>query len=323
MYPIKVNKQVDNTFLFFVGPKWTPAFNCMQLKNMRTQIKQLRSYVCRLKKNGDFQARLANAKKLSERIGFSHIVQRMPKPTQLFINMQMQSAKNPKGRRFTLDEKVLSLCIYKKSPKCYALLHKYFTLPSVKAMKRLLSKIKLCPGINPIIFEKIKNTVAQKDTRDKLCSLAFDEMSVTPQINYDVNKDTLEGFASNNENQFANHALVFMIKGIQQNFKQPIAYYFTNCLKKTELKKLIKTVIRHAQDAGLIIVDTVCDQSTVNVSAINELVDDTKRAYLRTGREWRYDSFSVNGRKIIPLFDTPHLIKGIRNNLLTKDMIYT
>lgn len=28
----------------------------------------------------------------------------------------------------------------------------------------------------------------------------------------------------------------------------------------------------------------------------------------------------MSGKEIIPLFDAPHLIKGIRNNLLTKDL---
>lgn len=290
---------------------------------MRTEMKQLRSEICRLKRNGSFISRLNNAQKVSESVAFQQALNKMSKPSQLFLNMQLQNVKKPKGRRFTTPEKILCLSIYKKSPKCYEFLQRTFTLPSAKAMKRLLSKIKLCPGINPVIFEKIKKTVAEKCKADKLCSLSFDEMSISPQINYNNQKDIFEGFALNDDHQFADHALVFMVKGVKQNFKQPIAYYFTSCLKKTELKNIIKTVIRHAQDSGLIIINTVCDQSTVNVSAINELIDETKASYLRKGVEWRYDCFSIKGRKIIPLFDTPHLIKGIRNNLLTKDLVYT
>lgn len=101
-------------------------------------------------------------------------------------------------------------------------------------MKPLQSKIKLCPGINPINIRKIKNTVAQKDKN--IIQLAFDEMSITPQIDYDVNKNTLEGFATNNDNVFANHSRVFMVKGIQRNFKQPKAYYFTNCFNIRQVK---------------------------------------------------------------------------------------
>lgn len=32
-------------------------------------------------------------------------------------------------------------------------------------------------------------------------------------------------------------------------------------------------------------------------------------------------TFEVENTEVVPLFDPPHLIKGIRNNLLTKDLI--
>lgn len=76
----------------------------------------------------------------------------------------------------------------------------------------------------------------------------------------------------------ANHALVFMVKGLRKPFKQPVAYHFSNSLNKIELKSLIKKVITNnkIQTTGLIILCTVCDQSTVNVSAINNLINETR-----------------------------------------------
>lgn len=260
---------------------------------------------------------------MSNDIAFRRLTKNMTKPAQLFVQMQLQSTKKPKGRRFSIEEKVLSLSLFKKSPKSYKLLSKYFTLPSSKAMKRLLSRIKLSPGINDVIFDKIKKTMAGKDASDRLCSLIFDEMSLTPQIFYNAQKDSLEGFANNKSASFADHVLVFMVKGIKRNFKQPIAYFFTNCLSKQELKNLITSVVQKALESGLIITNTVCDQSSVNVGAINELVEETKATYLRNQKEWRHDMFRIKGQNIIPLYDTPHLIKGIRNNLLTKDLTYT
>ncbi|CAG4981338.1 unnamed protein product [Colias eurytheme] len=287
-----------------------------------TQIKLLRSEVSRLRKKGQTITRLRNAEALSEYKVFQHFA-RMSKPAQLFVRMQLESSKTPKGRRFTNEEKVLSLSLFKKSPKSYAHLCKYFILPSLKSMKRLLSTIKIHPGINSIMFKKIKESVLEKPKPFRLCSLIFDEMSLTPHVNYNVQRDIFEGFASNQIEKFADQALVFMIKGLKEHFKQPIAYYYTNCLNKQELKGLIKTVVQHAQDAGLIIANTVCDQSTINVGAITELVNETRVKYLRLNKEWRYDMFCVNGKNIIPLYDTPHLIKGIRNNLLNKDLLYT
>jgi len=33
--------------------------------------------------------------------------------------------------------------------------------------------------------------------------------------------------------------------------------------------------------------------------------------------------FEIEGKEIIPIYDPPHLPKGIRNNLFTKDIIFT
>ncbi|CAG4983882.1 unnamed protein product [Parnassius apollo] len=66
--------------------------------------------------------------------------------------------------------------------------------------------------------------------------------------------------------------------------------------------------------------DEVCDQGVPDVGAINSLVAETRAKYLRNGKEWRHDSFQVDSKLIIPLYDVPHLIKGISNNLITKDL---
>uniref|UniRef100_A0A2H1VU46 SFRICE_022106 n=1 Tax=Spodoptera frugiperda TaxID=7108 RepID=A0A2H1VU46_SPOFR len=96
-----------------------------------------------------------------------------------------------------------------------------------------------------------------------------------------------------------------MVKGIRKNFKQPVAYFFTNTLNKTELKNIIKEII-----------------SSVNVSAINSLIQDTRETYLRENKEWDKHIFEINNSKILPLYDMPHLLKGLRINLLSKNLQY-
>ncbi|RVE41218.1 hypothetical protein evm_014131, partial [Chilo suppressalis] len=291
---------------------------CQQkLRNLRDTISQLR------RKSRTYKERLASATKLSDNVAFNFVTKHMTKAAKIFTHMQLQTKKKSKGRRFTIEQKVLSLSLYKKSPKCYRLLSSYFTLPSSKTMKQLLNQIKIGPGINPIIFQKLKNTLEGKDEADRLCSVIFDEMSLTPFVSYNARKDSFEGFATNKDNLFSNHVLVFMVKGIKRNFKQPLAYYYTNSLQKNELKNIIKDMISHIMQTGLIVVNTVCDQSTVNVGAITELINETKALFLRKNKEWRHEIFRVCGKNIIPLYDTPHLIKGLRNNLITKDLTYT
>lgn len=211
----------------------------------------------------------------------------MTTAAKIFTNMQYtQTHKRARGRRFTLKEKVLSLSMYKKSPKSYTLLYKYFTLPSIKSLKRLLAKVEIESGLNKSLFIKMRETVKELSPEDRLCCLIFDEMSVSPQIHYDGSKDKLKGFAWRSK-KIADHVLVYMVKGLKRKFKQPVAYYFTNSLNKAELKALTIKVIKYVQGTGLNILCTVCDQSTVNVSVINEIVEDTRKKFIKEKKEWR------------------------------------
>ncbi|CAG4952227.1 unnamed protein product [Colias eurytheme] len=273
-------------------------------------------------KEPQLQNKLASASKMIMDRALEKVTANMTLAAKIITKLQCrESYKKSKGRRFTLKEKVLSLSMYKRSPKCYTLLASYFCLPSAKALKRLLAKVEIESGMNKAVFLKMKETVKALSPQDRLCCLIFDEMSITPQIQYDAAKDKLKGFAWGSKT-FADHVLVYLVKGIRKNFKQPVAYYFTSCLKKSNLKEITLNIIRYVQRTGLNVLCTVCDQSATNVAAINEMIEETKKKYFQQNKEWRHSIIEVSGKQIVPLFDVPHLIKGVRNNLLTKDMKY-
>lgn len=108
-----------------------------------------------------------------------------------------------------------------------------------------------------------------------------------------------------------------MLRGIRRKWKQPVYYNFVNgATKSPDLMTIIKLIIRKCHSIGLNVVATICDQGSNNQAAINTLVKDTKEKYLRKGTEKHEFCFEVDSHKIIPLFDVPHLFKGLRNNLL-------
>lgn len=113
----------------------------------------------------------------------------------------------------------------------------------------------------------------------KLCVLLFDEIALTPHLDYNRRGDKITGFVDNGEKtmkKIADHALVFMIKGIFYNYKQAVAYSFcAGSTPKDELVSQIKKVIRKLQSTGFIVVGTICDQGCANVSAINYLINET------------------------------------------------
>lgn len=167
-------------------------------------------------------------------------------------------------------------------------------------------------------------SVTRLDELDRFCSVVFDEMSIKPGLYYDTIGDTLvglENFGSTSTASFADHALVFMVRGLYRNWKQPVAFTFCKGTTSTvQLVALIKDIVGAVNVTGLKIVATISDQGATNRAAIRQLSQQTKVQYCRAGREFRSVGYEIDGREIFHIWDAPHLIKGCRNNLLNKNV---
>lgn len=115
-----------------------------------------------------------------------------------------------------------------------------------------------------------------------------------------------------------------MLRGIRRKWKQPVYYNFVNgATKNNDLVNILKQIIRKCHAIGLNIVATICDQGSNNQAAINSLVNGTRAEYLRQGRDYEDYSFEIDDKKIIPLYDVPHLFKGLRNNFVNYNISFT
>ncbi|XP_045535436.1 uncharacterized protein LOC106716651 [Papilio machaon] len=283
--------------------------------NLKYRLKKLsQKYTTQTKK-------IKCARNLSLSQAFLKQIEKFPEPIKIFSKLQLKAKYKPRGRRYTMEEKILALTMYKQSAKAYNLLNKMFVLPSKRSLQKLLSHIPLEPGINEHIFAHLKKAVRRLPLEKRLCTLIFDEVALDVGLHF--NNGRIIGFEDlgfKSSKLIADHALVFMVKSIKGKFKQPVCFTFTkSCTKKDDLKHLIKLLIRKIHDSGLKVVATVCDQSQTNVGAIKSLKDDTMKKYLRQAVEYKSHGFEVDEHKIFPLYDTPHLLKGVRNNLLRKN----
>jgi hypothetical protein len=87
-----------------------------------------------------------------------------------------------------------------------------------------------------------------------------------------------------------------------------------NGMKKKEIAKNIKDIITELNSIELIVDSTVCDQ--YNKAAVNYLVEETKMNRRKNNFDHDSYSFFIDDNEVLPLFDFPHLLKGIRNNML-------
>lgn len=86
------------------------------------------------------------------------------------------------------------------------------------------------------------------------------------------------------------------------------------------LSEIIENVIEAVQSTGLKVVSTVCDRAPTNIAAINRLQKRTTVNYKNNGQNYTGFGFEVGSHDIVPLYDVPHLLKGLRNNLVSKDL---
>ncbi|KAF9806447.1 hypothetical protein SFRURICE_001242, partial [Spodoptera frugiperda] len=108
-----------------------------------------------------------------------------------------QSKKHPKGHRFTLDEKILALSLYKPSPKAYRLLSQICVLPRKSTLNKLMRNIFLLPGPNEMIFEHLKKRVNKMPEIHKYCTVIFDEMAIAAKTGLKVVSVTCDQGTSN------------------------------------------------------------------------------------------------------------------------------
>ncbi|XP_039315256.1 uncharacterized protein LOC113005771 [Solenopsis invicta] len=272
----------------------------------------------------DYKTRLKDTKKLLN-TQFCKKFNSLTPTQRLFFNMQLRNTKYaPKGRRFTLDEKILALSLYKQSGSCYKLLSKLFVLPSVTTLKCLLRTISLQSGINKFIFEHLWQNIAQmKNETDKLCILMWDEMSLEANLQYDQLNDRIIGFEDwghRRTSLIAYHVLIFMVREILKGWKISLSYNFCKSqTKSVQLIRCIKKIIKKLSQAGLTIIATVCDQGGPNMTSIKKLLEDSRSKSIQKGQEYR-GFIELFGQNIVSIYDLLHLLKGIRNNLLFKNL---
>lgn len=95
---------------------------------------------------------------------------------------------------------------------------------------------------------------------------------------------------------YADHALVFMIRGIQSGWKIPIYVGFCNALTRVaDLTRVFKSALRSLDEAGFRVVASVCDQLGTNAAMMRQLMQDSNKGNENPGT---YQSFNMSKWKL-------------------------
>lgn len=172
----------------------------------------------------------------------------------MFFQFQLQNVEEMiHGQRYTPEEKCIMLAIYKRGPRAYRYTSMLFNLPSTRTLYRHSSRLKFKTGVNKKLFDLLESTAAKLGDSDKICTIGWNEMSLTHHLPYCSSDDFIDGFVYFEYVQvldFATHSLTYLIRWISKPFKQPVVYFFTQNLIFSELAEETKLVIRVVNKTG-------------------------------------------------------------------------
>lgn len=178
----------------------------------------------------------------------------------------------------------------KQASKSYQYLKQVFDLPNKRALRCILQKINVHPGPISFINRHLREQVRSMRHKDKVCFLMWDEILLRPHLDYDATKKHIVGFedfGDRRNGRFADHALVFIVRGVQNGWKFPLAYYFCDgATRIDQLVEWIKTIATIIINNGLHLVAFICNNGKRNVGAINKLKLESARFKLKRGERY-------------------------------------
>ena len=243
-----------------------PAKGCEtpQKKKLKRDVQKLKTKLWRKE----------NKKKLTFKAEVDSLVLQLknylPQDTVNFIERQIILQRSAKtGRRYAISDKMLALSVFYQSQKAYKLLSKLFALPSKRTLQKYMQNTNIMPGFNDGVFDALKLKVDNMDPKDRCVALIFDEMTLKSALVYNDGLDMIEGFEDLGElgtsHYVADHALVFMVRGLYSKWKQPLAYFLTAGTVRGEmLQTLTHRCLEKLEGIGLETMALICDQGTNN-----------------------------------------------------------
>lgn len=172
-------------------------------------------------------------------------------------------------------------------------------------------------GPCPILLNAIKCRLSEATT-DRLCTIGFDAMSLTPALRYFEHCDRVVGFedvgAPGRSTKVANQGLVCVLRGIEGKWKLPIGYFLIrDNPSQDRFRHIIFNCLRAVAEAGADVRVLTCDQERTQWACL-------KKAEVSKEKPYIFHPFT--GRPVYVVPDPAHCLKNLRNALRTHDILY-
>lgn len=197
-----------------------------------------------------------------------------------------------------------------------------YPLPSNRTLIRRLQNIHFLPGILHEVFDVLKRKVEAMEDIEKDCVLFMDEMEIAQGYAHDRSLDYLFGSTTlpDTPDKVANHALVFMVGGLNKRYKQVIAYHFTcRSIDGRLLKELVFSLIEMLHNISLRVLVVTSDMGSANRAVWNLLGFSSHR---NSETVCSVPHPHLERRRLHFMADPAHVIKNLRAQFLRVKCFY-
>lgn len=233
----------------------------------------------------------------------------------------MPSQKYPASvRQFALN-----LNFY--SPRAYEFVRHTFdyNLPHESTLRKwyAYSNLNVEPGITVASIDFLKAKVAAKraEKSELVCAVCLDEMAIRQQTIFDQNLGLMighvsYGFEKEEERSIAKEAIVFIVSGLNEKFRIPVAYHFINSLIASKKANLLEKVLLQLIEIGVKVVSITFDGHPTNKSMCANL-----GANLNIYSPSFQPYIVLQEEKIFIFYDVCHTEKLVRAHLDKKGVL--
>lgn len=221
-----------------------------------------------------------------------------------------------------------ALGLHYHSPRAYEYIREVFgkNLPHESTLRRWYSNsdLNVKPGITAKSLEYLKRKADAKKSvqQELLCAVCFDEMSIRKQVVWSQHLGQMQGYVTYGCNDkddplIAKEAIVFIVSGLNEKFRIPVAYHFINSLNSIDKTELVKDVLRALFEANVIVTSITFDGHPTNKRMCQLL-----GANLFVLNNDFQTFFILDGQyKIYILFDICHTEKLVRGQIDKKSIL--
>lgn len=218
------------------------------------------------------------------------------------------------------------------SPKAYEYVRSTFDLhlPSARTLRSWYSSVDCSPGFTAAAFDSLREKSEEYKSKRKVlkAGMIMDDMFVRQQSQYDLSKKEFLGHDTTGYKSasvstkddictpLSTQVLVFMITGIDDDFKITIGYFFHTDISGEEQAALIDDALFRLNAIGIEVISITFDGAKKNIKSMKALGANFE------SDEPFFKNPHNNDSTIYAILDPPHMIKLVRNCLGNKKILY-